>query len=211
MKTSTALATKANAGAARPRRALDQRGVIAVAVPVKAISGFISDIENMLDGPLSDDESTYPTLLASLPSPKDFDAAIAELEMVLSRAATTPECQALLVMMFDTLSARVDAGAKNRICGYILALMNNGLDDEVAISATVLGLAIARQLKTAKRPPLPSLLVAECVSVREKVETLIHRLQHAASDMRDLAEQLEWRIRSANDGSDEQGENAIPY
>jgi hypothetical protein len=213
MRTSTAIAERHNVGPARPGRASDKRGVIAVAVPVGAISARASEIERLLDANdiLPDDEAGYPMLLASLPSPSHFAHAIAELEDVLSRAATTPECQALLVMMFDTLGARVDAGARNRIGGYALALMNNGLDDDVPISATVLGLAIARQLKVAKRPPLPSTLLDECMSVRDKVEALMHRLQDSEGRSAELRQQLEWRISTVNDIDNESGDNAIPF
>jgi hypothetical protein len=213
MRQATAIATRHDAGPARPRRSSDKRVVIAVAVPVAAISARASEIERLLDANhvLPNDESSYPMLLASLPPPRHFADAIAELEAVLSRAATTPECQALIVMMFDTLGARVDGGAKNRVGGYSLALMNTGLDDDVAISASVLGLAIARQLKSAKRPPLPSTLLNECLSVRDKVETLMHRLQDSEGRSAGLRQQLEWRITTMNDIDNESGANAIPY
>jgi hypothetical protein len=201
MSQATALATKARSSPARPRRALDHHGVIAVLAPVRAISARASEIEQLLDANriLPEDESTYPVLLASLPTPQDFADAIMELESVLSRAATTPECQALIVMLLDAIGSRVDGGAKNRVRGYAMALMNNGLDDDVAISATVLGLAIARQLKTCKRPPLPSRLVEECISVREKVETVLYRLQDSEGRSANLRMWLEWRIAGGND------------
>lgn len=212
MKNSTALATKPIAGRQRHRPCVQSvPGVQPTCVAVKAISARASEIEQLLDAPLSDDESTYPIVLASLPPPTHFGGAIAELETVLSRSATTPECQALIVLMFDTLGCRVDAGAKNRVSGYVLALMNDGLDDETVISSTVLGLAIARQLKTAKRPPLPSRLLAECVSVREKVETLRHRLQTAESRSLDLRDQLQWRIDTRNDTTAENRDNGIAF
>ena len=199
MRKSTALATSPPEEAARrsrvPLGSFDQRGVVAVAVPVKAFSTLASDTEHMLDAfVLPDDKDVHPILLASLTPQKHFADAIAELEPVLTRAATTSEIQAMVCMLFDTLGQRADAGAKNRLGGYVLALMNHGLDDDPVISATTLGLAIARVLKIAKRPPLPSRSLTECISVREKVETLVHRLRFAGLQMAGLRKELEWEI-----------------
>jgi hypothetical protein len=199
MKQSTAMATlppeRAARASGKAARSFDQRGVVAVAVPVKAISALASEAEHMFEVfVLPDDKDMHPILLSSLTPQKHFADAIAELEPVLTRAATTSEIQAMVCMLFDTLGQRADAGAKNRVGGYVLALMNHGLDDDPVISATTLGLAIARLLKIAKRPPLPSRLLTECISVREKVETLVNRLRFCGMEMAVVRKELEWEI-----------------
>jgi hypothetical protein len=216
MKKSTALATTARVGPARPARAFDRRGLITVAEPrLIAVRALADDLAHMLDNfRLPDDEGEYPGLLAGLPTQDHFAEPVAMLERALHEPVTVDQAKALIVLLLDGLGHPAGAGAKSRIAGLMIALQSADvtLDDETPsepISATVLACTIARIFRKSKRAPLPCELLQGCIATRDAVASLLHRLRMVQTNTLDLREQLELRINPTM--VNESGDNAIPF
>jgi hypothetical protein len=216
MKKSTALATTARVGPARPARAFDRRGLITVAEPrLIAVRALADDLANMLDNfRLPDDEGEYPGLLATLPTQDHFAEPVAMLERALHEPVTVDQAKALIVLLLDGLGHPAGAGAKSRIAGLMIALQSADvtLDDETPsepISAEVLAATIARIFRKSKRAPLPCELLQGCIATRDAVASLLRRLRMVETHTLDLREQLELRINPTM--VNESGDNAIPF
>jgi hypothetical protein len=216
MKKSTALATTARAGLARPLRASDRNSLITVAEPrLIAVRLLADDLANMLDNfRLPDDEREYPGLLATLPTPDQFTRSIAMLERALHDQITVDQARALIVLLLDGLGHPAGAGAKSRIAALMIALRSADitLDDETPsepISAEVLAATIARIFRKSKRAPLPCELLHGCIATRDAVANRLRGLRMVETNTLDLREQLEMRINPTilSEGAD----NAIPY
>jgi hypothetical protein len=211
MKKSTALATTARVGPARPARASDRRGLISLAEPrLIAVRALADDLANMLDTfVLPDDESEYPTLLATLPTQDQFTEPVAMLERALHEPVTVDQARALCVLLLDGLGHRAGAGAKSRIAGLMIALQSADitLDDETPsepISAEVLAATIARIFRRSQRAPLPCQLLKDCIATRTAIVALLDRLCEIEANASTMRTELEYLIASNDPAYDGQ-------